>query len=132
MKQTTTYRRCVECSCEFVPDPRVRDRQVTCGRSECQRARHAEQCRQWRACNTEATASHYADVVIPFRQAQPDYQRRWRWVRRLREIREQSTLLAGTLLAGLRTLVSRAEELGQRVLGVVQTGVLAGESWHVR
>ena len=118
---------CVKCSGEFVPDPRVGDRQVTCGRAECQQARHADRCREWHASNTEATRSHYQDVVVPFRRAQPDYQSRWRWWRRLREIREQSLEFGGALLAGLQALVSRGEQLVRRAVGVVQTGVLAGE-----
>ena len=127
MKTTTKRRRCVKCSGEFVPDPRVGDRQVTCGRGECQQARHADRCRQWHASNAEATGSHYQDVVVPFRKAQPDYQSRWRWWQRLREIREQSQKLGGALLAGLQALVSGAERLVRRAVGVVQTGVLAGE-----
>jgi hypothetical protein len=123
MKSTNPCR-CVECSAEFVPDPRVAGRQVTCGTAECQRARHAKQCRKWHATNKEATASHYEDVVVPFRQKQPDYQRRWRWGRRLCEIREKTTLLGGAVLASLRSLVLRAPQLA---LGFVQTGVLAGE-----
>jgi len=71
--------------------------------------------------------SHYADVVVPFRQAQPDYQRRWRWGQRLREIRDESSRLGGALLARLRAMVSHAESLTQRAIGAVQTGVLAGE-----
>ena len=125
--ETKTHCRCVQCSGEFVPDPRAAARQVTCGAPECQRARHAEQCRRWHASNKEATASHYEDVVVPFRKKQPDYQQRWRWVRRLREIREESGLLTGTLLAGLRALVARAEQLARRASDAVQTGVLAGE-----
>ena len=127
MKNTTTRRRCVECSCEFVPDPRIGDRQVTCGGVECQRARHADQCRHWRSGNAEATASHYQDVVVPFRRGQPDYQSRWRWWRRLHEIREQTGLLGGTVLARLEALLSRAGQLAGRAKGIVQTGVLAGE-----
>ena len=127
MKNTTKRRRCVECSGEFVPDPRVGDRQVTCGRGECQQARHADRCRQWHASNAEATGSHYQDVVVPFRKAQPDYQSRWRWWRRLREIREQTGLLGGTILVSLQALVSRAGQLAGRAMGLVQTGVLAGE-----
>ncbi len=119
--------RCVECSGEFVPDPRVGDRQVTCGASKCQRARHADRCREWRASNAEATASHYQDVVVPFRQEQPDYQSRWRWVRRLREIREQTGLLSAGLLTSLQALVPQAEQLARRAMGIVQTGVLAGK-----
>lgn len=124
---STNLCRCVHCSAEFVPDPRVRTRQITCGADECQRARHADRCRQWHAQNAEAAASHYGDVVVPFRQAQPDYQRRWRWGQRLREIREESSRLGGSLLARLRAMVSGAESLAQRATGAVQSGVLAGE-----
>ena len=126
MNQTSPCR-CTECNAEFIPDPRVGERQVTCGAAECQQARHAKQCRDWRAGNRDATASHYEDVVVPFRDRQPDYQRRWRWGRRLREIRENTTLLGGALLAALRGLVQQAEKLVVRAVGVVQTGVLAGE-----
>jgi hypothetical protein len=119
--------RCSECSAEFIPDPRVGERQVTCGAAECQQARHAKQCREWHASNKETTASHYEDVVVPFRQRQPDYQRRWRWGQRLREIREKTTLFGGALLVALRGLVQQAERLVVRAADVVQTGVLSGE-----
>ena len=125
--KTKTPCRCVECNAVFVPDPRVGDRQVTCGAAECQQARHAKQCREWHARNREITAGHYQDVVVPFRTEQPDYQRRWRWSRRLREIREKTTRLGTVMLAGLRELVRRAEEMAQQAVGVVQTGVLSGE-----
>ena len=127
MKNTTTRRRCVKCSGWFVPDPRIGDRQVTCGAAECQEARHADRCRQWHVGNAEAKASHYEDVVVPFRRAQPDYQSRWRWWRRLREIREQTGLLGRAVLSSLQALMSRAGQLAGRALGIVQTGVLAGE-----
>lgn len=126
MKSQTPYR-CVECSSEFVPDPRVGERQVTCGAAECQRARHAQRCREWHTHNKETAAKHYQDVVVPFRREQPDYQRRWRWGQRLREIREETARLGGALLAALRGLARRAEQLLQRAVGLVQTGVLAGE-----
>jgi len=42
-------------------------------------------------------------------------------------MREKSGVLSGVLLASLRALLSRAEELGSRAEGIVQTGVLAGE-----
>lgn len=119
--------RCVKCNREIVPHPSVGSRQVTCGAAECQRARHADQCREWHAANKETTTTHYQDVVVPFREKQPEYQRRWRWGRRLREIREKTTLLGGALLAGLHSLVQQAETLVQQAAGVAQTGVLAGE-----
>lgn len=126
MYPTNTYR-CTECSGTFAPDPRVGDRQVTCGAGKCQQARHAKRCRQWHAANRETTAEHYQDVVVPFRREQPDYQRRWRWGRRLREIREQTSLLGGALLASLHGLVRQAERLAQQAASVVQTGILAGQ-----
>lgn len=124
---STTLCRCAECNAEFEPDPRVRERQVTCGRPECQRARHAKRCRDWHADNKEVTAGHYQDVVVPFRRAQPDYQRRWRWGQRFREIREKTSHLGQALLPGLHSLVFGAEKLMQRAVGIVQSGVLAGE-----
>ena len=124
---TTTTCRCTECNAEFVPDPRVRDRQVTCGAAECQRFRHARQCRRWHATNRGVTANHYQDVVVPFRRSQPDYQKRWRWGRRLREIREKTALLGGALLVGFRALMREAERLLEGATSVIQTGVLAGE-----
>lgn len=124
---STNPDRCRECNAEFVPDPRVGARQVTCGAAECQRARHAAQCRDWHATNQETTGNHYQDVVVPFRAGQPDYQRRWRWGWRLREIREQTTLLGGALLASLRSLLRQAEALVARSADLVQSGVLAGE-----
>ena len=127
MNSKTTVRRCVQCNAEFVADPRLGARQVTCGAEGCQRARHAELCRAWHQANAEADSSHYEDVVEPFRREQPDYQRRWRWGQRLREIREQTGMLGGAVLVSLRALLGRAEALAQRALGIVQSGVLAGE-----
>lgn len=126
MNQTPPCR-CSECSAKFIPDPRVGARQVTCGARECQRARHAKQCRSWHAANKETTASHYEDVVVRFREQQPDYQRRWRWGRRLREIREKTAQLGGGLLSSLRGLVQQADRLVMGAVGAVQTGVLAGQ-----
>src|SRR4030042_799388 len=127
MKTTENRRRCVECSGEFVPDPRVGDRQVTCGAAGCQRARHADRCRQWHESNREEAASHYQDVVVPFRRGQPDYQRRGGGGGRGREIREEMTQMGGASLAILRSMMARAEQLARRTAGAVQSGVLAGE-----
>ena len=125
MKTKNTDRRCCECSQPFTPDPRVGHRQVTCGAASCQRQRHRDRCRAWRAANTETTASHYEDVVVPFRERQPDYQCRWRLSRRLREIREKMRPLGGPLRGHLRVLLGRAEGLSESPTKAAQTGVLA-------
>jgi hypothetical protein len=123
-------RRCSESNCNrlFVAHPKVGARQVTCGCAACQRSRHAEKCRQWHAANREASSKHYEDVVVPFRLEQPSYQRRWRWSRRLREIREQ---LMRDIRAGgsrLRRLMERAGDLAQRAVEPTQSGVITRES----
>ena len=63
---------------------------------------------------------------MPFRKQQPNYQRRWRLSRRLREIREQMGEPKNAVLNGLRGLATRAEMLIPRAKDGAQTGVLAG------
>ena len=120
--------RCWNCDQFFVPDPRVKDRQVTCGKPECQLARHADRCKAWHELNAEIAAAHYQEVVVPFRQKQPDYQRRWRLKCRLREIREKfDNLVGGILLTSIRALLGRAKALSSSPTKEAQTGVLAGD-----
>jgi hypothetical protein len=123
----TKHRRCVQCNTKFIPDPRVGERQVTCGAKDCQRARHAARCSEWHKVNKDIEAGHYRDVVVPFRREQQDYQGRWRWGQKLRKIREQTGQFSGSLLKALRSLVAGAERLKKRAIGAVQTGVLAGD-----
>jgi hypothetical protein len=125
---TRNNRRCTQCSSEFIPDRRVGQRQVTCGRKECQRSRHADRCRAWRAANAEVQRDHYQDVVVPFRQQQPDYQRRWRLGQKLREIRDKTREFGGVVLGSLRALITRTEEMAPRATSTKQTGVLSGQS----
>lgn len=101
---------------------------MTCGRPECQKARHSYSCKDWRERNSDFTATHYEDVVKPFRRKQPDYQKRWRLKRRLREIREKfDNLVGGILLTSIRALERRVEALSSSPTKEAQTGVLAGE-----
>ena len=127
MKSKTSPRRCCKCRRPIEPDPRVGARQVTCGDEACQRERHADRCRAWRAANADVARSHYEDVVLPFRRRHPEYQRRWRLSRRLREIREKSGAVGGVLLTSLRALLSRAEALSKSSPRDAQSGVLKGE-----
>lgn len=55
---------CAVCGKWFRPDPRVGERQHTCGRAECRRVWHLRSCRKWH-------------------QANPDYDRHTRLQRRL-------------------------------------------------
>ena len=53
-------RPCVVCRRWFTPDPRVGDRQKTCGRAECQREHHRRNERESR--RTHAVAEHEATL----------------------------------------------------------------------
>ena len=129
----TKLRSCWHCNLSFLPDPRVGDRQVTCGAAECKHARHTYMCKQWHLSNPAAhksTASqvHYQDAVKPFRLGQPSYQRRWRLAQSLREIREQILLLTCLIGARLRGVVARGQALLSMAHEGKQTGVITQQS----
>lgn len=67
-------RPCSECRRWFLPDPRVGSRQKTCGRPECQAARHSRKRTEWRARN-------------------PDYDRARRWQAKLDEAGRSKVIL---------------------------------------
>lgn len=125
-----TTRRCWKCKRLFVSNPRLGDRQVTCGRPECQRRRHADRCQQWHKRNRELSSNHYREVVEPFRAEQPSYQRRWRLARRLREIRETIAELIDVLTAQLGAVVDRGRALSIAAAPEQQSGVMAGQLLH--
>jgi hypothetical protein len=95
---------------------------------ECQRERHADRCRQWHEHNREHSIDHYEDVVEPFRRRQPSYQRRWRWARGLREIRETMGALLDVLGARLEAVISRGRALSAEAATEQQTRVISGAS----
>lgn len=84
-------------------------------------------CRVWRGANRDVVGAHYEDGVKPFREEQPDYQRRWRLGRRLGEIREKTRWVGGMLLTNLRALLGRTEALAASPTREAQTGVLAAD-----
>lgn len=128
MKIKTQNRRCSECSRPFVPDPRVRDRQVTCGDPACQQQRHAAQCKRWHQEHQDEEGNHYRDVVVPFRQRHPTYQRRWRLGYRLREIREETAELVQRVRRRVATALAWARALGLQAPAVAQVAGSPGGS----
>ncbi|MEW6376333.1 MAG: hypothetical protein AB1502_11175 [Thermodesulfobacteriota bacterium] len=70
-------KRCSYCGKEFVPDPRVGDRQKACCLA-CQKLRKQENNRLYRRKNPGYWKNHYEDHVKPWRKRHPDYQRQWR------------------------------------------------------
>jgi hypothetical protein len=77
-------KRCSYCGKEFVPDPRVGDRQKACCKA-CQKLRKQENNRLYRKKNPDYWKNHYEDHVKPWRQKHPDYQRQWRQRKKARK-----------------------------------------------
>lgn len=55
MKKATSYRKrpCRICKRWFRPDPRLKDRQMTCGEEACKREWHRRKCAEWNKENSE-------------------------------------------------------------------------------
>ena len=79
-------RRCPFCRRWFHPHPRLKQRQVTCGRPECRRQQKRKANLQWRTKNPDYFGGAYlqqkakygtrAEYMRHYRQQHPDYVRR--------------------------------------------------------
>ena len=70
-------KRCRFCKELFVPDPRLKGRQVACSKEECQRARKRADRDDWLKRHPGYFTGRYANTKS-WRHQHPDYQRRWR------------------------------------------------------
>ena len=78
MKQKTT-RKGLNCSEQFLPDPRNRQRQCHCGKPECQRASKAASQRRWTRKPENKNyfrGAENTDRVRQWRKANPGYRRK--------------------------------------------------------
>lgn len=89
-------KRCPYCLCLFIPDPRRKERQATCGRQECRRKRKRQSDKEWRLCHQDYFRGIYqqqkedygtrAEYKKQYRLRNPDYVRRnAAFVRKYRE-----------------------------------------------
>ena len=92
-------RRCPLCRCWFVPHPRLRQRQKTCGRTSCRREQKRRSNQRWRSKHPDYFQGAYslqkeiygtrADYKRRYRQQHPEYVQRNRiFVRNWRQRRE--------------------------------------------
>jgi hypothetical protein len=72
------------------------------------------------------TRSHYRDVVEPFRRRHPDYQRRWRLVSKLREIRDEITSGAQVVGERLAKVLAHSARVMGTAAGVAQVRAKTG------
>jgi len=60
MRKTPGRKRpCRICRRWFLPDPRLKGRQMTCGDAQCKRQWHRKKCQEWNRKNTDYFRSNY-------------------------------------------------------------------------
>jgi len=94
-------RRCPYCLHLFIPDPRRKERQATCGNQECRQKRKRQSDKEWRSRHQDYFLGIYqqqkeeygtrAEYKKQYRQLNPDYVRRnAAFVKRCREHRRKA------------------------------------------
>ena len=79
-------RRCPHCRCLFIPNPRIKGRQKTCGKQQCRRELKRQSNKDWRSQHSDyfqGMYSHQKEVYgsraaykKQYRKQHPDYVRR--------------------------------------------------------
>jgi hypothetical protein len=65
MSKTPTRKRpCRICRRWFLPSPRLKERQMTCGRPKCQREWHKKKCAEWNQKNADYFKTNYLQKKI--------------------------------------------------------------------
>ncbi len=61
MQKATVLRKrpCRICRCWFLPNPRLKDRQMTCADPKCKREWHRKKCSEWNKKNTDYFKTNY-------------------------------------------------------------------------
>ena len=63
-RSPTRKRPCRVCKRWFIPHPRLKDRQKTCGSPQCQREWHRRKCEQWNHNNVDYFKDNYLDKKL--------------------------------------------------------------------
>ena len=63
-RSRTRKRPCRVCKRWFIPHPRLKDRQKTCGNLPCQREWHRRKCEQWNHNNVDYFKDNYLDKKL--------------------------------------------------------------------
>ena len=63
-RSSTRKRPCRVCKRWFIPHPRLKDRQKTCGDQQCQREWHRRKCEQWNRNNVDYFKDNYLDKKL--------------------------------------------------------------------
>jgi hypothetical protein len=95
-------KKCPYCRTFFVPDPRVGQRQKTCGNPSCKKARKAKNNARWRKENPDCCRNdyprikqwldHHPGYLQRYRESHPEYVQKNRQAQRLRDRRKKLLL----------------------------------------
>ena len=95
-------KRCCYCKSLFIPDPRVSERQQTCGDPLCQNAHKTESNARWRKRNPDYSRNDYPRLkewfdqhpgyLKEYRQTHPGYVKKNREAQRVRDRRKKLRL----------------------------------------
>ncbi len=88
-------KKCLYCGREFIPDPRVGQRQKACS-AQCHRLRKEENNKAFSKNNPGYWHGRY-EYVKQWRQKHPDYQRQWRKKRKQCALPDQGEIQAEIL-----------------------------------
>ena len=114
-------KRCPYCRRLFLPDPRLKERQTTCGRQECRRQKKRQSNEEWRSCHSDYFRGMYplqkeaygtrAEYRKRYREEHPEYvQRNTACVKKYRSRRrEQEAKPVSSTSRDIFVTVSRNE-----------------------
>ena len=71
IRSPTRKRPCRVCKRWFIPHPRLKDRQKTCGDQQCQREWHRRKCEQWNHNNVDYFKDNYLDKKLEHNRHAP-------------------------------------------------------------
>jgi hypothetical protein len=110
-------KKCLYCGKEFVPDPRVGQRQQACS-SHCQRLRKKENNKAFRKNNSDYWQGRY-EYVKEWRQKHPDYQRQWRRKKRESVLVNGDEIQAEILREAIDSIESNLMSLRKIQAGII-------------
>ena len=121
-------KRCRFCRELFLPDARLKGRQYACGRSDCQKERHRQNCAAWNDTHRDQFQGRYPDTqawlanrpgyLAEYRKNHPDAAEEHRRAERERLRRRRSALLDIQDSIRLQVLVAQGFEASQPWLDI--------------